>query len=164
MRPFKLKITPTEYVTTLKSHGWFDLAPFRLDMKDLTLTLAFKVQNGDGAFKIFVGNDSVFCEVLHGKDTTVIPVAEKCLSLDVDLSEFYALVSGNENFKWLSGERFRTLFTVTHSLRRLRENRRDGKYKLGKHQKDRPEPDRKLRKYCKRHKSVPRTRSVSLCS
>ena len=106
MRPFKLKITPTEYVTTLKSHGWFDLAPFRLDMKDLTLTLAFKVQNGDGAYKIFVGNDSVFCEVLHGKDTTVIPVAEKCLSLDVNLSEFYAVVSGSKDFKWLSGRGF----------------------------------------------------------
>jgi len=101
MTPFKLKITPTEYVTTLKSHGWFDLAPFRLDKNSLSLTLNFKVQNDDGAFKIFVENNSVFCEVLHGKDTTVIPVAKKCLSLDVDLSTFYALVSGNENFIWL---------------------------------------------------------------
>ena len=101
MNVFPLTITPTEYVTTLKSHGWFDLAPFRLDKNSLSLTLYFKVQNDDGAFKIFVENNSVFCEVLHGKDTTVIPVAKKCLSLDVDLSTFYALVSGNENFIWL---------------------------------------------------------------
>jgi 3-methyladenine DNA glycosylase/8-oxoguanine DNA glycosylase len=106
MSPFKLKITPTEYATTLKSHGWFDLAPFRLDIKDLTLTLAFKVQNGDGAFKIFINDSDVLCEVLHGKNTTVIPVAEKCLPLDVDLSKFYALVSGNENFTWLSERGF----------------------------------------------------------
>jgi N-glycosylase/DNA lyase len=106
MRPFKLKITPTEYVTTLKSHGWFDLAPFRLDKNSLSLTLSFKVQNGDAAYKIFVGNDSMFCDVLQGKDKTVISVAEKCLSLDVNLSEFYAVVSGNRDFKWLSERGF----------------------------------------------------------
>jgi len=47
MSTFKLKITPTEYVTTLKSHEWFDLTPFRLDDKSLSLTLSFKVQNGE---------------------------------------------------------------------------------------------------------------------
>ena len=106
MRPFKLKITPTEYVTTLKSHGWFDLAPFRLDKNSLSLTLSFKVQNGDGVFKIFINDSNVLCEVLHGKDTTVIPVAKKCLSLDVNLTEFYALVSGNEDFTWLREKGF----------------------------------------------------------
>ena len=72
MRPFKLKIIPTEYVTTLKSHGWFDLAPFRLDKNSLSLTLVFKVQNGDGEFKISINDSDVSCEVLHGKDTTVL--------------------------------------------------------------------------------------------
>jgi hypothetical protein len=47
MSTFKLKITPTEYVTKLKSHEWFDLTPFRLDEKSLSLTLSFKVQNGE---------------------------------------------------------------------------------------------------------------------
>ena len=98
---FKLDITPDEYLTILKSHGWFDLAPFRLDRNTLSLGLTLKDQTEDGEFIISVEEMGVFCEVVHGNDMNVVSIAEKCLSLDIDLSEFYEVISADEKYTWI---------------------------------------------------------------
>ena len=101
MDSYKLNITPAEYLTVLKSHGWFDLDPFRLEKKTLSLRLAFKERNGEGEFKILIKDQDVFCEVVYEKNTDAVLIAEKCLSLDIDLSELYETVSIDDNYNWI---------------------------------------------------------------
>jgi hypothetical protein len=100
MSLYPLTITPAEFRATLLSHGWFDLEPFKVDIENLNLELAFKNQHGDGAFKVFGQNGETFCDVLHGNETLVVQVVENCLSLDIDLSEMYSLVNDVEGYKY----------------------------------------------------------------
>jgi len=106
MDTFKLEITPTEYKTTVKSHGWFDLAPFLFGKENLSLELPFKIHHAEGQFRTFIENDNVFCDVIQGDESVVAQVAEKCLSLDVDPSHLQSIAAGDSGFKWLSERGF----------------------------------------------------------
>jgi len=100
MSIYPLTITPVEFRATLLSHGWFDLEPFKVDIENLALELAFKNQHGDGAFKVFGQNGETFCNILHGTETLVLPVVENCLSLDIDLTDIRSLINDVEGYSW----------------------------------------------------------------
>ncbi len=98
MKLYPLTIPTAEFRATLLSHGWFDLEPFKVDIENLTLELAFKNQYGDGAFKVFGQNGETFWNLLHGSETLVHQVVENCLSLDIDLTQIRSLVNNVEVF------------------------------------------------------------------
>ena len=106
MSIIQLKITPNEFKTTLLSHGWFDLEPFTVDLRNLRLTRAFTNRFGNGVLKIFVKNNRVFCETLYGNQKIACQIAENCLSMDMDLGELYSLVARDSNYKWLTERGF----------------------------------------------------------
>jgi 3-methyladenine DNA glycosylase/8-oxoguanine DNA glycosylase len=110
MSLFQLKITPTEYRTTIKSHGFFDLCAFTPDINSLTLTLPYKTQKGDGIFQIFLQNNEVLCNVINGDKDLSCQVAANCLSLDIDLNKLYFLIAGHSDYEWFINDGFGRYF------------------------------------------------------
>jgi 3-methyladenine DNA glycosylase/8-oxoguanine DNA glycosylase len=96
-----LPITPTEFKTTLLSHGWFDLAPFKVDIKIPTLMRAFKSRYGDAIIKIIVKNEKVLCETLYGNEEIAHQMTTNCLSLDIDINQLHSLVARHSNYDWI---------------------------------------------------------------
>ena len=86
-------INPTEFRTTLLSHGWFDLSPFTVNIHEPELIRAFKSRYGNAIIKIFVKNEKVLCETLYGNDEIAHQMTTNCLSLDIDLNEMHSLVN-----------------------------------------------------------------------
>lgn len=103
---FLVPITPTEFRTTLLSHGWFDLGPFTVNIHEPELIRAFKSRYGDAIIKIFVKKEKVFYETIYGKEEIAHQIATNCLSLDIDISQLQSLITNNSNYDWYKEKRF----------------------------------------------------------
>ena len=101
MALFQIPITPTEFRTTLLSHGWFDLGPFTVNIHKPKLIRAFKSRYGDAIIKIFVKNEKVLCETLYGNEEIAHQMATNCLSLDIDINQLQSLITEKSNYDWL---------------------------------------------------------------
>ena len=100
MALFPVPITPTEFRTTLLSHGWFKLGPFKVKIREPELIRAFKSQNGDAIIKIFVENEKVLCETLYGNEEIAHQMTTNCLSLDIDINQLQSLITKKSNYDW----------------------------------------------------------------
>jgi N-glycosylase/DNA lyase len=94
------------FKATVYSHGWCDLAPFKIDEQNWRLTYVFHDPNGDRAAP------ATICEmdatlVVELDDAAAVDKSrvEKdirhVLRLDEDLSGFYSSVAGQDGLEWV---------------------------------------------------------------
>jgi N-glycosylase/DNA lyase len=98
---------PVDLVRTLNSHGFVDLAPFRLDGAAGTLEVTLRVPRGrprrvrigaggPGTARVLVDGPAVGASTAKALAAAVRHV----LRLDADLSEFYAMAAADEDLAW----------------------------------------------------------------
>jgi 3-methyladenine DNA glycosylase/8-oxoguanine DNA glycosylase len=98
---------PVDLVRTLNSHGFVDLAPFRLDGAAGTLEVTLRVPRGrprrvrigaggPGTARVMVDGPVVGASTANALAAAVRHV----LRLDADLSEFYAMAAADEELAW----------------------------------------------------------------
>ncbi|CAN5301412.1 hypothetical protein BH20ACI2_BH20ACI2_16820 [soil metagenome] len=93
---------------TVYSHGWCELRPFVLDKENWSLSYVF---SGAGSSPVPVsiseekGKLRIDLESAVGDPQSIIAQARHILRLDDDLSEFYDVISDNENLRWVSERR-----------------------------------------------------------
>jgi len=89
--------------------GWGDLAPFYVDVKGRAVTRILSLGSGDVVRSVWkqVNGGRVEVRVESGRRLRSDEVMEvkaqvsSCLRLDEDYTEFYALCSGNQRFRWV---------------------------------------------------------------
>ena len=89
--------------------GWGDLAPFYVDVENRALTRILNLTSGDAVKSLWrqVGGSKVEVRVesarkLRSDDVTDVKAqVSSCLRLDEDYTEFYALCSSNQRFRWV---------------------------------------------------------------
>jgi 3-methyladenine DNA glycosylase/8-oxoguanine DNA glycosylase len=85
---------------TLKSHGWYSLAPFEFSETEWNLGYVFSV--GQLVFAtLSTENESI---VVDSDDTKIISDFKRILRLDEDFQEFYNILEGENDFEWISNE------------------------------------------------------------
>jgi N-glycosylase/DNA lyase len=101
--------TPAGYSfrRTLLSHGWYALAPFTIGPKGTFLETTVTVSKGRAArLRMTEERDRVVVEIpgrlARAEALAAVAAARHILALDVDLSEFHALVRGDEGLRWIA--------------------------------------------------------------
>ena len=95
------------FKSTLFSHGWSDLRPFKLIDKSLGLTYVIKTsQNNINLLKISEVKDQKLKIIIDGhlndQDKTIIlKVIERMFRLDEDYTEFYKIADKSKEFSWI---------------------------------------------------------------
>jgi N-glycosylase/DNA lyase len=98
---------PVDLARTLNSHGFVDLAPFRLDGDSGTLEVTLRVERGRprrvrigsgrrGSARVVVDGPAVGATTASSLASTVRHV----LRLDADLSPFYAMAAADPDLAW----------------------------------------------------------------
>jgi hypothetical protein len=101
-----LDLSPIEFKTILISHGWFDLAPFNMANDRSSLSLAFIVPQGYGHFRVYVENNRCFVDIISGTENLALSVAQRCFSLDIDVSGLYTAIVDNPQYDWITEKKF----------------------------------------------------------
>jgi N-glycosylase/DNA lyase len=90
---------------TIRSHGWYDLAPFDLDEERDTLTYVF-VGPGAEPFSATISEESEGLKITHdGKaidKKSLVTAVRHVLRLDDDLDDFYGLLEKNQALPWVT--------------------------------------------------------------
>jgi 3-methyladenine DNA glycosylase/8-oxoguanine DNA glycosylase len=85
---------------TLKSHGWYSLAPFEFNETESNLGYVFSV--GEPVFAILsTETESIFVD---SDEKKIISDFRRILRLDEDFQEFYNLLEGESELKWIVKE------------------------------------------------------------
>jgi N-glycosylase/DNA lyase len=99
---------PFELRTVARSHGWFDLPPLAWDEQAAELSLAFCVDGGapvtvavTQARGALAGRVASFAPLSAAELRAVKATLRRCLRLDEDLGELYALADGHERLDWI---------------------------------------------------------------
>ena len=102
----KLPITAFEFTQIMRSHGWFDLAPFVVVEQDKILEYAYDIPEGSGAIRIAsdAAGDVIVAPLVGDADLAVL-VARRVLSLDIDIAPLHEAVRGTE-FSWIATESY----------------------------------------------------------
>jgi hypothetical protein len=100
--------TPPEFQfwPTAFGHGWCDLPPFRSDEHEQTLERIERLSDGLVVRLVMRGEPGAVrvdsAEALTpGQEAEVRAVAARCLRLDEDMGEFYALLRQYPRFAWV---------------------------------------------------------------
>jgi N-glycosylase/DNA lyase len=100
--------TPAGYSfrRTLLSHGWYGLAPFSIGPKGAFLETTVTVAKGRAErIRMTADRGHVLLETPgrlgKAEHAAAVAAARHVLALDVDLSEFHALVRGDEGLRWI---------------------------------------------------------------
>src|SRR6185436_9001574 len=101
--------TPAGYSfrRTLLSHGWYALAPFSIGPKGTFLETTVTVSKGRAARLRMTGEHGRVVVEIPGRLSraealAAVAAARHILALDVDLSEFHALVREDEKLRWIA--------------------------------------------------------------
>jgi len=94
---------------TVDSHGWCDLAPFSAAADRSTVATVVPLPSG-GARRVVLRDDrGVVLESPGAADAatrrTLIAAARRVLALDVDVSEFHAVVRRDPRYRWIADTR-----------------------------------------------------------
>lgn len=96
------------FKSTLYSHGWSDLRPFKLTEKSLGLTYVIKTsQKNINLLKISEVQDQklkiIIDDNLNDQDKTIIlKVIERIFRLDEDYTAFYEIAAKSKEFSWIT--------------------------------------------------------------
>ena len=90
---------------TVQSHGWYDLAPFVLDVERMKLTYAFRDK---GSGKIIRGTMSfedksvrIDLDVAVSGKSLIEADVRHILRLDDNVEDFYSVIEPHDNFAWV---------------------------------------------------------------
>jgi 3-methyladenine DNA glycosylase/8-oxoguanine DNA glycosylase len=85
---------------TLKSHGWYSLAPF--DFNETKWNLGYVFSAGNSVFAtLSAENESIS---VNSDDKKIISDFQRILRLDEDFQEFYDLLEGENELQWIVKE------------------------------------------------------------
>jgi len=91
---------------TIRSHGWYDLAPFELDEEQGRLIYVFGGQNGYGPATAELSEDEKSIRIqIHSPDFDVKEIASSVrhiLRLDDDFEAFYLKTKASGSLSWVS--------------------------------------------------------------
>lgn len=90
---------------TVYSHGWCELAPFKLDVENWQLSYVFRGENGSavsGMMREIGGKIRIDLDTANVSVEAVASQARHLLRLDEDLSGLYDSVAGHDRLKWVS--------------------------------------------------------------
>ena len=98
--------------TTVLSHGWLMLPPFRWDADSETLSYLLQTASGDiqrlqmseaaGGVRVGLPDCEQLRPALHAELTAAV---KRIFSLDWDLSAFYQAMRAHKGYEWLEAER-----------------------------------------------------------
>jgi len=94
-------------LSTVLSHGWYQLKPFEFDGANSKLRYTFSdPSNEPCAIEIWEDTDHLHIEGVSGEvdESVFVPITNRILRLDEDISEFHLALRGDENLSWV-GER-----------------------------------------------------------
>lgn len=94
-------LSSKEFRHVLLASGWFQLAPFRADVENLSLAYTFDVPAGIGTLKLTRGAAEIDLAALKADAHTANEVCRCILSLDLDVAGLYKAVRGTE-FSWIA--------------------------------------------------------------
>lgn len=99
--------TPQDFSfqSTLYSHGWSDLLPFKIDSKNKILQYSFE-QPGLKIAAVNISSNSsnsliIKSDINSKNEELVISKISRIFRLDEDLNEFYELAGNDRHFKWV---------------------------------------------------------------
>jgi 3-methyladenine DNA glycosylase/8-oxoguanine DNA glycosylase len=90
---------------TVQSHGWYDLAPFKIEEDPVKLRYVFRDQRSGrivcGTFSF--ENSQIRIELDHAVSdkSSIEDDARHILRLDDDVDDFYHLIEPHDNFSWV---------------------------------------------------------------
>ena len=99
---------PREFslIHTVRSHGWYDLAPFDFDETQATLTHVTIIDDAAVTYSVCSRSHQLNIEATGGiVSDQVSGAVKRILRLDEDLFEFYTLTSGQPGLDWVSQKR-----------------------------------------------------------
>jgi len=108
MTKFKIN-TPENFSfrSTLYSHGWIDLLPFKLDLDSLTLMYAINLTNSNKILiTISTESDKTIIvqteqEIDKKQQELVAIKIKRIFRLNEDFNEFYEIAASNKDFNWI---------------------------------------------------------------
>jgi len=109
--------SPFSFRSTIYSHGWIDLAPFKLDKKDEILYYCYHAYGQLVQLHMkSVDDKSIKVDVKHNLSEEmhegIIFTVKKMFRLDENFSEFYKLADESSEYKWIikkgAGRMFRS--------------------------------------------------------
>jgi 3-methyladenine DNA glycosylase/8-oxoguanine DNA glycosylase len=96
-----------DFRSTVYSHGWSELEPFRLDTAKWRLTYTFRVSR-DRAFSGDIFSECGVVKVVTDAPQHVVPTIERdtrhILRLDDDLGEFYRSIASVQGLSWVAAK------------------------------------------------------------
>ncbi len=88
---------------TVRSHGWYDLPPFRFDNETSSLSGAFLAKEGVVSYTIQDAGGNLKVTVANpASENAVIYVVKHVLRMDDDLSDFYSHTRSDELMTWVT--------------------------------------------------------------
>lgn len=93
--PYQLPLGEKELISTIISHGWYKLEPFKTDLSVPNFSVTFDLPIGSGSFYIETSEGATQLIKIEGETTDCKNVAESCLSLNFNTTAFYEKLSGN---------------------------------------------------------------------
>src|SRR6188474_2623173 len=90
---------------TVQSHGWYDLAPFRIEEDPIKLRYVFRDKNSNkivrGTLSLENSNVVVELDRAVSDKSSIEDDARHILRLDDDVDDFYRLIEPHDNFAWV---------------------------------------------------------------
>ena len=90
---------------TVQSHGWYDLAPFRIEEDPIKLRYVFRDKNSNkivrGTLSLENSNVVVELDRAVSDKSSIEDDARHILRLDDDVDDFYRLIEPHDNFEWV---------------------------------------------------------------
>ena len=94
---------------TIQSHGWYDLAPFVIDEKDLSLSYVFSGAIGDRPFRARISETKEGLKVEYSaakvNKRRLEQAVKHILRLDDDLEPFYETIGAEAGLNWVRNSR-----------------------------------------------------------
>jgi len=103
----KIEANDFDLATTIRGHGWCDLAPFRLVDDETSLEFAFESAGGPVAVSVRQSQEGLVVRRIggggFGRDATEVRrVVRRVLRLDEDITTFHRLIARDKRLKWIA--------------------------------------------------------------
>ncbi len=102
---------------TVYSHGWCELAPFRLDMENWRLSYVFRDDKNSTISAVIFEEDGkirIDINTIDFDEERVCRDVRHLLRLDDDLDGFYRSIAGQKRLNWVSERRAGRLLPLAY--------------------------------------------------
>lgn len=97
-----LPLSPIEFATTLRSHGWSHLPPSQVSTEPLSLRIPYHLPAGSGWVELTNGETHIELNIGAGTASTGCAVADACVSLDIPMTALYQYAARHAEWRWLT--------------------------------------------------------------